>query len=138
MEKSLKRAFKLLDAVTKKRYIDCTQYEVNTPEYCRCMGFEPLRPDFKSSHYKPMKERKLISAEEAKELTRKVTDVQLEMVNQEIKKAADEGKRKCYIYTGLERETIDTIKEAGYEIYTHPSIGIQKEGLYYTISWYNN
>lgn len=42
--------FKQLESIRKKPYKDCSQYEINTPEFCRCMGFEPLRPDFKSSY----------------------------------------------------------------------------------------
>ena len=42
--------FKELESISKKPYKDCSQYEANAPEFCRCMGFEPLSPDFKSSY----------------------------------------------------------------------------------------
>lgn len=74
-------------------------------------------------------------AAEAAALVKKVNEAGVTPILVEIFNLAGEGKKKLHIYRSLTGEALDILQAKGFKVYFHPSIDIQKDKLYYTISW---
>lgn len=78
---------------------------------------------------------KILTADQAKELVQNTYSDDLERVMQKIEKEAKNGKTLLHLYEPLKAQTLNKLKELGYDIPPMPSIAIQKDGLYHTIHW---
>lgn len=76
-----------------------------------------------------------MKASYARELAEKSVNTSIEPLYKAIKEKAMEGKRELHVYYHLDVSILNILRTNGYEIYDHPSIAVQKDGLYYTISW---
>jgi hypothetical protein len=78
---------------------------------------------------------KEFNAQQARDIVGSLHIQELNSILVGIKKEAENGGTVYYIYSYLEEKTIKELEEKGFELIRHSSISIQKDGLYYSISW---
>ena len=76
-----------------------------------------------------------MNAKEARKIADETYSGEYTNILDEIKKESKLGNYKCYIYNHLSGMTIDKLTGLGYTIENSPSIAIQRDGLYYIITW---
>lgn len=75
------------------------------------------------------------NANDARNIIETNDNSELETILINIKKRAEGDKTSLHIYSSLKLKTLSELEKRGFKIYNHPSIAIQKDGLYYTINW---
>lgn len=59
----------------------------------------------------------------------------LEAILKDIKKAAENDESVLHIYKPVKTLTITALVKKGFKVTRHPSIGVQKDDLYFSIYW---
>jgi hypothetical protein len=75
------------------------------------------------------------NAEEAKKIATLSYSEELNNLLNDIKYAAHQGQRELHIYRSLKSETVSNLRSRGFNVDEAPSIAIQRDSLYYTITW---
>ena len=76
-----------------------------------------------------------LSASQARDLVNRSYNAELFEVFEDIKIAALQGECELYISKPLKPTSITFLKFAGYKVKIHNGIAIQRDDLYYTITW---
>ena len=74
-------------------------------------------------------------AKKARDIVDSLEDNELNDVLINIKSEAEKGQTILHIYQHLKGKTIAELTDKGFDIVFHPSIAIQRDGLYYSIRW---
>jgi hypothetical protein len=74
-------------------------------------------------------------AKQAKEIVDSLHTDELHNILVDIRAKAEKGETVLHVYNFIKTKTRDALIEKGFEIIDHPSISIQKEGLYYSVYW---
>ena len=77
----------------------------------------------------------IFDAATAAEMAESVFKPEFEKVITDIKIKAELGDRKLHIYNPLKEKTMKELELLGFKIAQMPSIAVQRDGLYYTITW---
>jgi len=75
------------------------------------------------------------NAESAREILSKLQYQELHSVLVDIRAKAEGGGSEIHVYNILKPQTLEALKDRGFEIYNHGSIASQIDNLYYTIRW---
>jgi hypothetical protein len=75
------------------------------------------------------------NAEQAKHIVDSLHTDELHNILTDIKKEAEKGKSVCDFYRYIEKGTRQVLTEKGFKVIEHPSIAIQKDGLYHSVYW---
>lgn len=75
------------------------------------------------------------NAEEARKVYNESKLTNLANILEELKNVAMNGYNQLYVYHHLSINEIEQLEEKGFKVYNHPSIDIQRDNLYYTISF---
>ena len=78
---------------------------------------------------------KEFNAQQARDLVGSLHTDELHSILVSIREAAEKGITICYVHKYLEKTTRKELEEKGFELIIYSSMTIQKEGLYYSISW---
>jgi hypothetical protein len=73
------------------------------------------------------------NAESAREILSKLQYQELHSILLDIKYKAEQGESKLHVYNLLKPNTIESLKDKGFEI--HSNILNSRDELYYTIRW---
>lgn len=76
------------------------------------------------------------NAQEAKKIVESLYSDELHNTLTDIKFKVEKGETVLHVYKPLQRKTIDVLREKGFNVATSPSIAIQRDNLYYTITWW--
>lgn len=75
------------------------------------------------------------NADKAKSIVESSEKDELHNILIDIRAEAEMGKTYYYVKKPLNRNTIEQLKERGFQVGTLPPLAVQKEGLYYKIHW---
>jgi hypothetical protein len=76
------------------------------------------------------------TAKEARKISLQSDGTELNEVIERIKNAANKGQTEIHIYnSGLKPGTINSLTSKGFSVKSMPSIVIQRDDLYHTITW---
>lgn len=75
------------------------------------------------------------NAQQAKQIVDSLYTDELQDILVEIKYRAARGETVLHIYKPMKGKTVDELRNRGFKVKDLPSIAIQKDGLYYSISW---
>ena len=75
------------------------------------------------------------NADQARKIVDSLSDNELHDILVDIKLKAEHGKSVLHIYKPIKNNTVDRLKQKGFEVINAPSIAIQKDSLYYSIYW---
>lgn len=75
------------------------------------------------------------TAQEARALAQKKYESTLQSLLDDIRVKASEGEFALHIYKPVDKIVLTALEKRGFEVSNHPSIAMQRENLYYTISW---
>ena len=74
-------------------------------------------------------------AKAAQSLVREQENNELIKVLNDIRTAAMSGDNRCFVYKSLKQQTITMLEDRGFDVKGCDSISIQKDSLYYMITW---
>lgn len=76
------------------------------------------------------------TADQAREISTRRSSTEYDETINRIRAKAQFGVRALYLYNSpLSEATIEKLRENGFSVFNAPSISIQKDGLYHSISW---
>jgi hypothetical protein len=75
------------------------------------------------------------NAQQAKLIVESLKDSELTNILLDIRYKAEQGESVLHIYKPINTKTIDMLKYKGFNVTTHSSINVQRDGLYYSIYW---
>jgi hypothetical protein len=75
------------------------------------------------------------NADSARKIVSSIQNDELHGILVDIKSRAEAGETDLHVYKSLRVATKNELVVRGFDVHNQPSIAIQKENLYYTISW---
>lgn len=78
---------------------------------------------------------KKFDALQAKQIVESVQSYELRNILADIKAKAYKGETVLFVHHPIKGETLDALRSKGFTVKDQPSIAIQKDSLYYSVSW---
>ena len=75
------------------------------------------------------------NAHQARQIVGSLHTDELHNILVDIRTEAQEGKNVLCIYKPLKTQTLNALRSRGFNVILQPSIAIQKDNLYYSITW---
>lgn len=75
------------------------------------------------------------NAEKARQIVDSLDTDELHNILVDIKSKAEQGETVLHIYKSIKPKTKQLLTEKGFRVVDHPSLAIQKDGLYYSVYW---